>query len=285
VKAEVNVAEFKKILCPMDFFPASERAFDYALSLASKYGASVHVLHVISRIVPTVSDKPVRTSPKTREEETQAKRELKRLQDKAAKASVPIETEIRIGDIDVQIIDTIKDVGADLQILGTHGRRGLELWIMGSVAERMMRHSPVPLIVLGAKAAAPPRRVLVTTDFSKGTPDAIAHAVSIGEKFAAKVTILHVIEAEPPLKLKADINRQLAGLVPTGDTRLETGTPYSTILDVIKEMKPGLVVMNTHGQGMVERVLIGSTVERVVRGVGGSCPVLLVPPMKKRKGR
>jgi nucleotide-binding universal stress UspA family protein len=283
------VVEFKKILCPMDFFPASERAFDYALKLASKYGASVHVLHVISRIVPTVSDKPVRTSPKTRDEEKQAKRELKRLEDKAAKASVPIETEIRIGDPDVQIIDTIKDSGADLQILGTHGRRGIELWIMGSVAERMMRASPIPLVVLGsgAKAGTSLQHVLVTTDFSKGTPDAIAYAVSVGEKHAAKVTILHVIETEAPLKLKADIGRQLARLAPpdAGDvtTRVEIGTPYITILDVIKELKPGLVVMNTHGQGMVERVLIGSTVERVVRGVGGKVPMLLIPPMKKRR--
>jgi nucleotide-binding universal stress UspA family protein len=282
----------------MDFFPASERAFDYALKLASKYGASVHVLHVISRIVPTVSDKPVRTSPKTRDEEKQAKRELKRLEDKAANASVAIETEIRIGDPDVQIIDTIKDSGADLQILGTHGRRGIELWIMGSVAERMMRASPIPLVVLGsgAKAGTSLQQVLVTTDFSKGTADAIAYAVSVGEKHAAKVTILHVIETppaalgwEPPLKLKTDIGRQLAKLAPPDNsdvtTRVEIGTPYSTVLDVIKELKPGLVVMNTHGQGMVERVLIGSTVERVVRGVGGKVPMLLIPPMKKRRGR
>jgi nucleotide-binding universal stress UspA family protein len=65
------------------------------------------------------------------------------------------------------------------------------------------------------------------------------------------------------------------------DTRIETGVPYQIILKVLEDEKIDLVVMNIHGKGLLDRALLGSTAERVVRAA--QCPVMLIPPMKTKK--
>jgi nucleotide-binding universal stress UspA family protein len=109
----------------------------------------------------------------------------------------------------------------------------------------------------------------------------------------AAVTILHVFDdsavplgTRPSSAMTAGIQDRIEALVPAEarrnvTARVEVGKPYTTILRVIKSLRPGLVVMNTHGMGMIDRVIIGSTTERVVRGLGGICPALLIPPLGK----
>ena len=62
------------------------------------------------------------------------------------------------------------------------------------------------------------------------------------------------------------------------EARVDSGEPYRVILNTIKKLKPSLVVLNTHGHGFLNRILIGSTAERVVRGGAGLSPMLLIPP-------
>jgi nucleotide-binding universal stress UspA family protein len=66
-------------------------------------------------------------------------------------------------------------------------------------------------------------------------------------------------------------------------TRVETGVPYRIILRTIEDERPDLLVMNIHGKGMLDRALLGSTAERVVRAA--SCPVMMIPPMKRKLKR
>jgi nucleotide-binding universal stress UspA family protein len=167
----------------------------------------------------------------------------------------------------------------------------------------MIRHCPVPLLTIGSKKAAstPPkiRRILVTTDFSQGTAEAVAHALSIGQRNRAKVTLLHVIHdeaAEAVGKYRDQLIRgievQLQKLIPERafewceiDTRIDYGTPSTIIPNVVKSGYD-LLVMNIHGKRLIDRALLGSTAERTLRVVAGICPVLLIPPAKggKRKG-
>ena len=83
------------------------------------------------------------------------------------------------------------------------------------------------------------------------------------------------------------VQKQLEDLVPEEaktwcdvDTRVETGVPYRIILRTLEDEKIDLLVMNIHGKGMLDRALLGSTAERVVRVA--SCPVMLIPPMKRK---
>src|SRR5204862_3953680 len=84
-----------------------------------------------------------------------------------------------------------------------------------------------------------------------------------------------------------DAEKQFQHLVPPEarnwcevNTRVETGTPYRIILGMLEDKKVDLLVMNIHGKGMLDRALLGSTAERVVRAA--SCPVMLIPPMKRK---
>jgi len=185
--------------------------------------------------------------------------------------------------------------------MGGDGWGGVERWFMGSTTEKLMRHSPVPLVTISAAGERPSvprfRRILVTTDFSDGTPDALAYAFSVAQENDSRITLLHVMH-EPTAgialpyqdPLIKGVEKQLYDLVPAEalnwcdlDTRVVAGVPYRIILKTIQDEGIDLLVMNIHGKGMLDRALVGSTAERVVRAA--CCPVMLIPPMKRKLKR
>ena len=209
--------------------------------------------------------------------------------------------DVRVGDVHDEIKRAIDVLKPNLVVLGTHGRRGVERWFMGSTTERLLRHSPVPLLTISgnnnAAAAEEPRfkRILVTTDFSEGTADALAYAFAMAQENESRVTLLHVIHdvaADLSGKyrdpLTKGIQSELEELVPAEAkdwcdvvTKVVTGMPYRIILRTLEDEKVDLLVMNIHGKGMLDRALLGSTAERVVRAA--RCPVMLIPPLRKGK--
>jgi nucleotide-binding universal stress UspA family protein len=302
IEEDRMLVRFRKILCPIDFYSASRRAFEYALKLAENYEASLELLHVVSPIIPSVYGSAVSLSDLTTEFQSQATKQLKVFRSRVEKKHLPVNAEVVIGDVDAEIRRAIALRKPDLVVVGTRGRRGFERWVLGSVTERLIRHCPVPLLVIGSNGAnrmVPPAiaRMVVTTDFSAGTADAMNYAFSIAGESQSKVTLLHVInDASTDLNAKTrepllrTIRTELESLVPEEArvwcdvrTKIETGTPWRAILKTIQSEKPGLLVMNVHGKGMLERALVGSTADRVLRG--SCCPVLLIPPMKSGKAQ
>jgi nucleotide-binding universal stress UspA family protein len=294
----------KTILCPVDFFPASDAAVNYAAGLAANYEAGIHLLHVITPLPAVPYEYAIDTSPIVKSMEDEAKAELQNLSDKVKAAGISVEYEVRAGDVYEEIKRSIDIVKPQIIVMGTHGRRGVERWFMGSTTEKLLRHSPVPLITIsgtGEKAGTPRfRRILVTTDFSEGTADALAYAFSVAQENESQITLLHVVHdvaADVSGKYRDSliqgVRKQLDDLVPAEatpwcdvNTEVETGVPYRIILRAIEEQKIDLLVMNIHGKGMLDRALLGSTAERVVRVA--PCPVMLIPPLKrklKRKAR
>ena len=288
----------KKILCPVDFFPASDRAVKYAAGLAKNYDATLHLLHVIAPLVTTAYEYPINTYEIIRSMQTASGREMKKLEAKVKATGVDVRTELRTGSIQDAIKRSIASVKPDLIAMGTHGRRGVERWFMGSVTEWLMRHTPVPVLTISAKERLKEpvfRRILVTTDFSEGTTDALEYAFSIAQENESRISLMHVVSdlaVEPPGRyrrpLVTGVQKQLEALIPSEagnwcdvEVRVDEGLPYQVILDVLKKQKPDLLVMNIHGKGMLDRALLGSTAERVVRAAG--CPVMLVPPLAKAK--
>jgi nucleotide-binding universal stress UspA family protein len=294
--------QIKNILCPVDFFPASLKAYEYALKLAANYRAGVFALHVVSPLVPTAYDFPLNMSEYTGALQKNSRMELAKLGRKAEKAHVPFRSDAVIGSIDSEIHKALKKTKADFVVMGTHGLRGFQRWILGSEADRMLRTCPVPLLTMNASNGArivPPviRSILVTTDFSDGTTEALKYAFSFAQECQAKITLLHVVdqvtvESSPKSSLPTidAIRRQLEKLVPAEarpwcdvKTRVEVGIPYSTISAVQKSEKADLLVMNIHGKRLIDRALLGSTAERVVRSA--QCPVLLIPPAVRQLKR
>src|SRR5438128_466027 len=169
----------EKILCPVDFFPASDEAVTYAAGLAANYDASIHLLHVVTPIAAGTYEYAI-DSDVMRSMEEKSMEELNKLAPRVKKAGVAVTSELRTGDVYEEIKGSIVDVKPDLIVMGTHGRRGVERWFIGSTTEKLLRHSPVPLVTISAagdKALSTPqfRRILVTTDFSEGTVDETLH--------------------------------------------------------------------------------------------------------------
>jgi nucleotide-binding universal stress UspA family protein len=290
------MVKIKKILCPVDFFPASEKAVRYAAGLAANYNARLKLLHVVPAMIPTFYEYSLNTTELIGAMEEAAKRELNKLLGRLKTSAVKVESEVRTGDIATNIKKTIAAFKPDLVAMGTHGRHGFQRWFMGSTTERMLRHSPVPLLTVSAAKNARVfdgrfRRIVVTTDFSEGTADALNYGLSIARENKARITLLHVVNLiTPPTSPKYpktlidNARKDLSNLVPAHaadwcevDTRVISGTPYHAILTFLKKEKADLLVMNIHGKSLRDRALLGSTAERVVRAA--TCPVMLIPPL------
>src|SRR5262249_43786548 len=291
----------KNILCPVDFFPASDAAVNYAAGLAGNYEAGLHLLHVITPAAVGTYEYAIDTTEIMKSMEKRSTDELVKLATKLKEAGVNAEFEIRVGDVYEDIKEVIEIVKPGIIVMGTHGRRGVERWFMGSKTEKLLRHSPVPTITINSpgEKVAPPcfKRILVTTDFSDGTPDALAYAFSVAQENDSQISLLHVvhdvaadISGKCRESLIEGVKRHLEDLVPVEAanwcnvyTRVRTGVPYRVILSMLEDEKIDLLVMNIHGKGMLDRALLGSTAERVVRVA--PCPVMLIPPLKKRNRR
>jgi nucleotide-binding universal stress UspA family protein len=288
----------KKILCPVDFFPASHAAAKYAAAMASNYDAKLHLLHVVAPFVPSSLELAGTIVDITKSLEESSKRELKKLETALRETGVEVEAEVRFGDVYDEIKQAIAEDQPDLLVMGTHGRRGFKRWFMGSTTEKLLRHSPVPLVTISGAGERSLngtrfRRILVTTDFSEGTADALNYAFSLAQENESKVTLLHVLHeaADPAAKYRdsvvQEVRKQLDDLVPVEArdwcdvaTQVETGVPYRIIQRTLEDERIDLLVMNIHGKGMLDRALLGSTAERLVRAA--SCPVMMIPPMKRK---
>lgn len=144
------MTEFKHILVPTDFSDSAERALDVALDLSKKYGASLTVLHVYE--IPAYVYEGMMTSPLdllTPIRET-AERQFDATLDAVRKHMPNAKGILAIGVPWQEIRRTIAENHPDLVVMGTHGRSGMSHLILGSVAEKIVRSSPVPVLTVRA---------------------------------------------------------------------------------------------------------------------------------------
>jgi universal stress protein A len=150
---------FKRILVPVDFSPCSARALDYALGFAREHGAQALLIHVIEPMnyaVPRYLPEPTALLEEQRQ---QAARSLERLLAHALKSYRNCRSEVHFGVI-YDVIDTIaKRFRADLIVMGTHGHGTVAHLLLGSVAERVVRTAPCPVLTIRAHAATSHRRL------------------------------------------------------------------------------------------------------------------------------
>jgi nucleotide-binding universal stress UspA family protein len=148
----------RRILVPHDFSETAEKAFGLALALAAKLGASLTLLHVYE--VPSYAFAEGVPLPVSLTEEiaAAARSALEVLAGRAAQEGVPIATLLRQGAAWSEIAAAAKEPGADLIVMGTHGRRGVARMLLGSVAEKVVRTAPCPVLTVhGNDAAAAPK--------------------------------------------------------------------------------------------------------------------------------
>jgi universal stress protein A len=145
--------KIKKILCPVDFFPGSEHAVNFATGLAAVHHAKVYLLHVVAPMIPGPYADAISTVDVTESMERAALRQMTQLVAKVKARGVRAQGTVMHGQVRDVIDRVMSDLKPDLITMGTHNRSSIERWFMGSVTEWLIRHSAVPVLTIGPKSA------------------------------------------------------------------------------------------------------------------------------------
>ena len=146
---------FRKVLCPIDFSDHSLAALNLALKVTQQNDAKLYLLNVAPVPAGAAGFQPVPMDAYPFHEEDRHE-ELAELARERIPAAVRYETLVISGDPAERVLETARGLAADLIVMGTHGHRGLTRLVLGSVAERVVRESPVP--VLSVHVTAPVRK-------------------------------------------------------------------------------------------------------------------------------
>jgi len=314
----MSAPRISKILCPTDFSPFAGKALGVALGLARQHGAEVEAVHVFPVIAPVevgyIPYFPQHTpvDPAARKA---AADELGRFIAAAKDAGVPASMELLDGDPCTEILKEAESGGADLIAIGTHGRRGFDRWLIGSLAERLLAKSRCPVLTVAAREPEVPatgprppaqsaslKRILCALDLSEHSAKTLDYARFLAAAARARLTVLHVTEefserdtpgeALSSVPFEEEFRKQreaqglkkLQALVPAraeGIGEIEqmavSGRAYREILRVAREHGANLIVMGAHGHAALGISLLGSTARHVVRD--SQCPVITVRPV------
>jgi len=290
----------KLILCPVDFSEFSVTAYRYALSVAEHYQAKVVVQHIVELWrYPSLG---FAASAALYDEFCQAIAEngAKQLQEFVKNYThdrVPLELVVNQGMAPDSILSFAQAQRADGIVMGTHGQRGYDRLMLGSVTDRVMRGASCPVLAV----RNPPRefmaadkdgrhvhllrQILFCTDFSENSERALNYAISATEEYDAELTLLHVLEEIPsPAKTEKAIAaaaERLDKLIPREErktikikTAVRIGKPYRQIIQFAEEEQIDMVAMGVRGRGALDLAVFGSTTYRVMQL--GPSPVLAV---------
>jgi nucleotide-binding universal stress UspA family protein len=297
---------FKRILCPVDFSSCSDQAVRAALDLAERFGATVELLHVMQTTAYVMPLMPMGGPPLDylRDLPERLQTQLDHLRDRLTSEYPLITTCLREGVVHATVVGRANELHADLIVIGTHGHTGLTHLLLGSVAERVVRLAPCPVLTVGPRgladsrgAVVPPRKVVCPVDFSAPSLVALDHAVTFARATGAELHITHVVPllayavaskeaVDDPgfeTRIRKDITERLEALkAKFGDSTLNVtvssvdGAPYEGIQRVADQQHATLIVIGTHGHTGLDRFLLGSVAEKVVRT--SHVPVLAVRP-------
>ena len=286
----------RRILCPIDFSDTSRHALTHAVAIAKWYESHVTVLHVIHFALMSHPPIPLAEFPKstasTEKERQSMEAQLRAWVEPEHRAGVKIETLLEEGNPASRILEQASSLQADLIVMGTHGLSGFERFMLGSVAEKVLRKASGPAMIVPPPAVTaakvPYTQLLCPVDFSESSLAAFRFACSMAQESDAHLTILHVVDWPRDDEFDAPEFHRLAeeqararleGLV-TNDlqiwskpvTKVSYGKPYREILKVAESEETDLIVIGVSGRDALDRMLLGSTTNQIVRCA--SCPVL-----------
>jgi nucleotide-binding universal stress UspA family protein len=274
----------RHILCPVDFSELSGLALRYADAFAKCGGAALTALYANPFLPPPHVDSAqlAELEEQFRRWHTDAASKLRTFVDNALSADA---TWVQTAVVEALPVDGIRAITAQLEaslvVVGTHGRSGVNRLMMGSVAERILRESTVPVLTVRGDALAPGeplrlRHVLCAVDNSGASRRALAWVSRMARCFESRVTVLHVRQ-----KAAANPIDDLAAWVPAGMTQecaleciVREGEPADAIVALARELGTGMLVMGTQHRLFHDASVIGVTTAMVVRHA--PCPVLTV---------
>jgi len=278
---------FEHILIPTDFSDASERALGYAKSIARRYQSDLFLIHVnqpINAVSPpeaTWIDMQA-IQVQLEEQMEQAGMALRSDGFRATALSVP-------GTVREEILSAIKANKIDLVVMGTHGRRGFDRFLLGSDTEGVSQRVNCPVLVIGPAVPAPgkdawlPRRVICATALDPASAAIPAYAYLLAQQHGADFLLIHLEDLNKPV-MKTDwpaFEKAIAQHLPSGikaeritRTLFSDSLPGHQIVEVAKERQADLIVMGAHiGSGAATHFIRGTAAQVFAEA---HCPVLVM---------
>ena len=290
LKGALDVSKLHRVLAAVDFSEPARAAFDHALAVSRMHDAELLVVHA----VPT--DRVFKWDGRERVAL------IGSLRHAAQAAGVRFSVSVQQGDPAGVILLHAKSRRADLVVLGSSTRSGLDRFRFGSVAETVARRATQPVLVIPAAtgkpadATTPFKNILVAVDFGEGSRAAVERALSMANG-DSRVTVVHVIRGVPPgyasrhlshrmeseyrRHLVHDAWRRFPEVVPAHarassrlHTRVVTGDPSLEISRVAAEVDADLILVGVTTPGVFGRIFGSPTAARVIRSAGR--PVLAI---------
>jgi nucleotide-binding universal stress UspA family protein len=302
--------EIRRILCPIDFSEYSQRALDYAITIARSHGATITALHVFAPApVAALGPGPVVFAPivLTAVEREQLLADIEAFAEAESAPGITIDAIVQEGPPAARIVDQALRMSADLLVIGTHGRSGFERLLLGSVTEKVLRHASCPVMTVprGLPDTVPTtgvlyKRILCPIDFSESSLHALSYAIAMTEAADGQLTVVHVVSHEfenaadaagvaygarmtvgeflsrREEALRGRLGEAVAGANGrcSSDSLMTHGKPWREVLRIAAARQSELIVMGVQGRGAADLLLFGSTTQHVVRQA--ACPVLTI---------
>ncbi len=259
------------LLCAVDLTDLAGSAARFAATLARATGATVTLLHAAER-GEAEGDRAL----------------LAALEGRFLDAGLTARTEIATGDPASAIVERAAALEASIIVMGTHGGRGIERLMLGSIAESVLHRAgrPVATVRGSGHAGGPIDRIVCGADLDDPVP--LRYAAALARRLSAELVIVHAVRELPdegrhglvperyrPLLLeeaRAHLDRAVAALGPPPErisTRVVPGSAHRALLKIAEEASADLLVVGVHPH------VLGSTTHPIVRGA--ECPVLTVP--------
>lgn len=301
--SEQHPKKISTVLVPTDFSDESHKALRYGAALVRKLDSNLHVVHVSEIDFAVPGPALLGTNPLT--SDTEEAQELKQQLEAAIGASLPVTFHGRTGRAFDQIVRFAREIEADLIVMSTHGRTALKRLFLGSTAERVVQHSSSPVLVVRRGEGQlvedgqplPIEKILVPTDFSAASREALTYARDFGRPFGARLVLFHTFHipdfittdrvgihnlrptAETGRAAAAEQMREFVAGFDFGGvdfaTEITMGGAAEEICRYAERQDIDLIITSTHGRTGFMHVLIGSVAEHVVRYA--HLPVLVVP--------
>jgi len=277
---------FERILLPLDGSALGEAILPKIEPILRRENSEIVILRVAQ--LQTAAVGPKLSTPVFPDPVSDAHGYLSRIEDRFVRTGTRVRSIVDVGSPAAVILDVAEREEVTLIAMATHGRTGLARWVFGSVAEKVLRASRVPLLLLrsfqegGSPAPSEPLafdRVLV--------PIANFHLRILGYvrefaiHFGSKVTLMHVTEPgeerSAQEQARAEIRHVQQDLETAGiptETRERRGDPALEILECARDERSSLIAMTTHGRSGPSRWAVGSVTEKVLRSA--TAPMLVV---------
>jgi len=298
----------RSILVPVDGSQASVPAVDFAIGLAKGVGAEItfcHSVDLTGAIAQCSTPYGVTdVAPILEGLEEESKEVLATVAARAIAGAVPATTIELAGPSVSAIVDAAHERHADAIVMGTHGRRGLNRFFLGSTADGVLRRADVPVFVVSGNGAneprAPFRRIAVAIDDSDPADLALEFALDLAQPATTSLVFVHAVDvrrlyalasAEHAMAAIAQERSAMRALLAKAAARAQErgiqseafileGDPVESLLEFVRAQKVDVIAIGTHGRRGVRRLLLGSVAEGIVRA--SPAPVVVLRPHAKR---